>query len=187
MRKNDFMYYFIYSFFAMILFISGLSVGKAIFNRKIQSITVELPKTSPIQIEPMFDRKDPIYAIPAKYNHYVNEICELHEVPVWVFARLIQRESNWRWDAINDNGDSRDLGIAQLNSKYINYYSKYTNEDIDPFNPYQSLLVSVQILKHLYDETGSWMNAVAAYNVGLTGFRNGRFPENHVDAIFGGE
>lgn len=75
----------------------------------------------------------------------------------------------------NSNG-SRDIGIFQLNSTYIEYYhSKFWNRP-HPFNiqhPRHNIEVGVKYLAWLYEQTSDWTATVVAYNIGLTAYRKG--------------
>ncbi|HLM83827.1 MAG TPA: lytic transglycosylase domain-containing protein, partial [Candidatus Bathyarchaeia archaeon] len=62
----------------------------------------------------------------------------------------------------------------------------------DPFNPEQNIKGSLTYLKQMYDATGSWDSANAAYNCGLTRFKSAATWENlpaetkaHVPAVMG--
>ena len=62
----------------------------------------------------------------------------------------------------------------------------------DPYNPEQNIKGSLTYLKQMYDATGSWDSANAAYNCGLTRFKSAGTWENlptetknHVPAVMG--
>lgn len=130
--------------------------------------------------------------IPKKYQKFIIEICTENQVPIWIFARLIQSESNWNKNAINYNYkeiykkgrkikivDSTDKGIAQLNDKWYEYFSWKFNsfEEVNPFDDFQSLEISCKYLKHLYKSTNDWYDALCAYKTGLQKVYNKQVPE----------
>ena len=99
-------------------------------------------------------------------------------VPPDIFAKLIKLESNWHPRAVNHNKNgTKDYGIAQLNSAYLHEFANY-NEDkkLDPFDPHMAILVAARHLAWLYSQTGSWEEAVMAYNAGLSRVRSGNIP-----------
>lgn len=107
--------------------------------------------------------------------------CKEYNVPADLFFAIGINESgfqNIRSYAPNGDG-SYDIGIYQLNSKYIKYYERtfwYKEVDFDPWNPKHNIEIAVIYLKHLYTFTGSWQKAVASYNTGLHGLK--KYPES---------
>jgi soluble lytic murein transglycosylase-like protein len=134
----------------------------------------------------------PSYFIPFAYKSIVQAASDETGVPVWLLARLIKRESNWNSSLVNINADgTKDLGICQLNEKYIpDFEWRYNHgSKIDAFNPDTSIYVCAKLLNALYKNTGNWVDAVGAYNCGLTRYKTGDIPDStlrHIDAVFGG-
>lgn len=63
---------------------------------------------------------------------------------------------------IREAGAKRvDAGIGQLN---IGWNGHHFNSPCDALDPYQNLLVSAQILRGWYDETGDWTAAAGKYH-----------------------
>jgi soluble lytic murein transglycosylase-like protein len=128
--------------------------------------------------------------IPEEYTAYLLYMSEKNSVPIWLIARVIEKESSWRDDVVNANSNgSYDYGIMQLNSSYLDYYSWKFNDYkvIDYFNPYESIKIGVKYLRFLYEVTGDWKSAVASYNCGLTKVRNNNIPKStqrYVEDVF---
>lgn len=117
--------------------------------------------------------------IPEKYLLEIAKASVKYKVPMIYLARLLREESNFDPDAINynDNG-TIDLGIAQLNNKYIpEYVWKYNHmQPIDPFNPKTAIHIAAAILANNYRVLKDWKNSVMAYNCGLSKVRSGNIP-----------
>jgi len=126
--------------------------------------------------------------IPEQYKVFVNKLCEENDVPIYIFAKLIQSESRWNPKAKNTNYTynkdgtkklhSIDKGIAQLNSLNYEEFSWRFNENkvVDPYNPNMSLKISCRYLSWLYDRTHSWHDAICAYKSGLLNVRKETVP-----------
>ena len=117
--------------------------------------------------------------VPDKYYETVINVSVINQIPVYYFAKLIHVESNYNARAINyaNSNGSRDYGIAQLNSNYIDEFAlRYGYDSIDPFDPFTALEVAAVHLRTLYDKTGSWEQAIAAYNCGLGRVQQGNIP-----------
>jgi len=123
------------------------------------------------------------YAFPREYAAIISEINASLQIPEAVLGRLIEWESGW--DALcvraNPNG-SIDYGLMQLNSRYLIDYKWRYNGDrgFDPLDPGDNLSVGMRHLRHLYDVTGNWFDAVCAYNAGLSRVRSGNVPEKTI-------
>ena len=78
-------------------------------------------------------------------------------IPVDMFLKLVQQESNWNATAKSHKGA---LGLAQLmpdTARRLN---------VDPLDPYQNLDGGARYLAKQYRKFGSWRLALAAYNAG---------------------
>jgi hypothetical protein len=78
----------------------------------------------------------------------------------------------------NTNG-TMDLGIAQLNSQYLDYFAQQFNggQWIDPFDPLVSIRIAARYLAWNHQSFGDWEYAVAAYNCGPGRARHRPWPE----------
>jgi len=125
----------------------------------------------------------PDYAFPREYSAKVAELNASLQIPEAVLGRLIEWESGWDSACVraNPNGTT-DFGLMQLNSRYLADYRWRYNGDraFDPLDPGDNLAVGMRYLRHLYDVTGNWYDAVCAYNAGLSRVRSGEVPEKTI-------
>lgn len=141
-----------------------------------------------MSVEEIIQEEDAEIFIPEQYKDFVNKLCEENDVPIYIFAKLIQSESRWNPKAKNTNYTynkdgtkklhSIDKGIAQLNSLNYEEFSWRFNENkiVDPYNPNMSLKISCRYLSWLYDRTHSWHDALCAYKSGLLNVRKETVP-----------
>ena len=108
------------------------------------------------------------------------------DIPIQLFLKLINEESQFHINAKNKNYSKKDknkiisydLGIAQLNSSYIPYFSEKYNNGIliNPFDVETSLKIAALYLNDLYHETKDYKKAIMAYNCGLTRVQRNDIP-----------
>lgn len=100
---------------------------------------------------------------PAKYAAAITSAEQQYNLPPDMLARLLWQESRYREDIIT--GATRSpagaLGIAQ--------FMPATARDmgIDPLNTAQAIPAAARYLASLYRQTGTWTQALAAYNWGI--------------------
>jgi soluble lytic murein transglycosylase-like protein len=101
--------------------------------------------------------------IPAQYAATIAGAEAQFGLPSNMLARLLWQESRYRADIINGSTQSSvgALGIAQ--------FMPATAADlgIDPLNPAQAIPAAARYLRNLYNSTGTWAKALAAYNWGV--------------------
>lgn len=118
--------------------------------------------------------------MPEKYRKYVEYECKDHNVPTWIVANLIERESKWNSRAVGFNKDgTQDFGLMQLNSAYIEEFSWRYRRGL-PFDPLKwsdNVAIGVEHLAILYKNTKSWNGALVSYNAGLTRYLRGKAPK----------
>jgi len=135
-------------------------------------------------IEPRIIKHYQTYSIPEKYHYIVINSASKNGIPIWLFSRLIEKESSWNPKAYrkNKNG-SKDIGIAQFNNKYIADYIWFDNDGkkFDPWNAFESIPVMARYLKRLYDATSDWSLAVLAYNAGLSRVLENKVPKSSME------
>lgn len=124
--------------------------------------------------------------IPEEYKSYVAEAYNLYQIPVYITYKQIDKESRWGLllgedghGKTNGNG-SYDIGLAQLNNRYIAEFSqKYwdLNEEFNPYDERHSIIMGASILRHLityFDE--DLQKGLSAYNCGATAVRENKIP-----------
>lgn len=99
----------------------------------------------------------------APYAEQISKTETAQGIPAGLLARLLHQESRYRQDIIS--GATRSpagaLGIAQFMPRTA------AELGIDPLNPNQAIPAAGLYLRRLYDQTGSWASALAAYNWGI--------------------
>lgn len=116
------------------------------------------------------------------YLPMAEEAARRHRVPVSLFTRLVEQESNWNASAQSGKGA---IGLAQLMPDTARMLG------VDPLDPQQNLSGGARYLRQQYDKFGSWQLALAAYNAGPGAVEkhNGVPPydetRNYVQAILG--
>ena len=113
--------------------------------------------------------------IKSPYIPWLIDRCALYDVPPEIAVSVAIVESNFTMavSAENWNG-SRDIGIFQINSRYVKWFEKalwYEYKDFDPYDPKDNIEMGIIYLRHLYDHTGSWDKTVRAFHQGLHGLR----------------
>ncbi|MDG1008430.1 MAG: lytic transglycosylase domain-containing protein [Amylibacter sp.] len=101
----------------------------------------------------------PIYT--GKYKGVYKPMAEAaarkYGIPIDLFNRLVQQESNWNPKTKSQAGA---IGLAQL----MPLTAKSLG--VDPYDPRQNLEGGARYLKQQYDKFRSWRLALAAYNAG---------------------
>ncbi|PSL17421.1 lytic transglycosylase domain-containing protein [Shimia abyssi] len=116
------------------------------------------------------------------YLDMARQAALLHGVPVDLFLKLVQQESNWNANAESHKGA---LGLAQLMPGTAKRLG------VDPLDPKQNLEGGARYLSKQYRKFGSWRLALAAYNAGPAAVKKyGGVPpyketQNYVKVILG--
>lgn len=94
-------------------------------------------------------------AISAAEQHY--------GLPSGLLARQLAQESAYKPDVISGQTTSSAgaIGIAQLEP------ATAADLGVDPTDPYASIDAAARYMRTLYDKTGSWFSALAAYDWGI--------------------
>jgi len=107
-----------------------------------------------------------IFTVPAAGQQYADAIRAAetkYGLPDSLLARVLYQESRFRQDIITGSTRSSAgaVGIAQ--------FMPATAADlgVNPLDPWQSIDGAARYLKQLYNQTGSWDRALAAYNWGI--------------------
>lgn len=98
-----------------------------------------------------------------KYAAQISSVEAAQGIPPNLLGRLLYQESAFRPEVISGAVRSSvgAVGIAQFMP------ATAAELGIDPTNPTQSIAAAGRYLRQLYDQTGSWQLALAAYNWGI--------------------
>ena len=120
------------------------------------------------------------------YPMFIYNMCEVFNLdPYMCLAMVYIENGELREDCVHLNSNkTRDLGLWQLNDKYISYFKdKYWDFDFD-FNWSNGLHNTYVALKHiktLYKSFGDWKRVVMAYNCGYTNVERGTIPQSTLE------
>ena len=91
------------------------------------------------------------------YYALAEDAARANGVPVGIFTRLVETESNWNPKALSSKGA---IGLTQL------LPSTAAKLGVDPWDPEENLEGGARYLRDQYDRFGDWKLALAAYNAG---------------------
>lgn len=149
------------SVIALILFVTCITLGFMLISTPKANAVTETKVISPATEMQFYD-------IPLDKNlqKHITEICDENSLdPKLVFA-LIERESNYDPNAIGDSGTS--FGLMQVREMFHkDRMEKLGVENL--LDPYQNVIVGIDILKEKLDKYDTTYEALTAYNAGDTG------------------
>lgn len=133
-----------------------------------------------LQVKERWQKDIPLHE---ELQEYTWKLAQVYGVSYDLILATMYRENRaFNLKAINRNKDgSVDKGLMQLNSKYYDEYAMMIGvnpKDFDPFDPYQNILVGVNILKNrmsywqnkkVKNETELLHKTALGYNKGLHG------------------
>lgn len=106
----------------------------------------------------------PLYDVPlpADMQEHICQLCDDYGVDMPLVLAIIGQESNYRPDAVGDNGNS--LGLMQIQPRW--HQGRMDRLGVtDLLDPYQNVTVGIDLLADLIDKGGTrW--AIMAYNAG---------------------
>lgn len=123
--------------------------------------------------------EDPIPRCPQRFRRIILTAAAGAGVPVKILDGVLHEESKYNPLAQNTNTNgSVDHGIAQLNGEFLADFQHFDNDGrpFDPYSPEEAIPVAARYLARLYRATGSWFDAVCAYNAGIGRVRRGTVP-----------
>ncbi len=111
----------------------------------------------------------------------IDKIAISNGVPPKLVKSIIQQESEWDIDNVSRNRNgTRDMGLMQLNSGYMEYYkSKFWPRDksFNPLSAEDNVTLGTKYLAHLIKYyKGNLDLAIQAYNCGPTAVDAGKIP-----------
>lgn len=121
---------------------------------------IKLPEAEPVAVT----EQAPLYDVPLSANlqEHIRQLCDEYGVDMPLVLAIIGQESNYRPDAVGDNGNS--LGLMQIQPRW--HQSRMDKLGVtDLVDPYQNVAVGIDLLAGLINKGGiRW--AIMAYNAG---------------------
>lgn len=121
---------------------------------------IKLPEAEPASVT----EKVPLYNVPLSTDlqEHIRQLCDDYGVDMPLVLAIIGQESNYRPDAVGDNGNS--LGLMQIQPRW--HQSRMDKLGMtDLLDPYQNVTIGIDLLAELI-ETGGTRWAIMAYNAG---------------------
>lgn len=122
---------------------------------------IKLPEAEPVDIT----EQAPLYDVPlsADLQEHIRQLCDEYGVDMPLVLAIIGQESNYRTDAVGDNGNS--LGLMQIQPRW--HAARMERLGVtDLLNPYQNTAVGIDLLAELIEMGNGTEWAVTAYNAG---------------------
>lgn len=122
---------------------------------------IKLPEAEPVDIT----EQAPLYDVPlsADLQEHIRQLCDDYGVDMPLVLAIIGQESNYRSDAVGDNGNS--LGLMQIQPRW--HQARMDDLGVtDLLDPYQNVAVGIDLLAELIGENKGAEWAVTAYNAG---------------------
>lgn len=118
----------------------------------------------------------------SQYDAWFNVFSKAYNIPDGLLKAVSIHESGLNPDII---GCTNDLGLMQLNPKYIEYYLHKMGWDSewDWQQPFNNIQMGAFILRQNYEVLGNWTEALSAYNQGVTGHRENGTRWEYVNKI----
>lgn len=113
---------------------------------------------------------------PAEARPYLTAIIAAetaYKLPQGLLARVLYQESRFREDIVT--GETQSPAGAQGIAQFMP--STAESFGIDPFNPDEAIFEAARYLSSLHERTGSWHEALAAYNWGIGRVLEHGFPQ----------
>lgn len=133
-----------------------------IIHWKQEEVTIEEIDTTTLA-EPLEELT--FYDVPLseELQLHIFQECEKHNIAPAIVIAMIERESNYKADAIGDNGNS--LGLMQIQPKW-NQKRMSRLGCTDLLDPYQNVTVGIDLLAELIEEDADLYWVLMAYNAG---------------------
>lgn len=94
------------------------------------------------------------------------EVSKRYKIPIPLLKCIVEEESSFNPKAISDNGDSIDIGFAQINQWWLPKLEKYGIQVNDLLNACTNLHVGAWILANNFSDYGYTWRAIGIYNAG---------------------
>lgn len=145
-KKNDFPLFISFAAFAGMVFFNKKQIEKKIINPVLDTID---QKTNFLKF------RQPLLDAEKKYS-----------LPAGLLTRMAEIESGFRTDIISGatTSSAGAVGLMQIVPKW--------HPGVNAFDPLESIDYAGRYVRNLYDQLGTWVEAVAAYNWGIGNVKN---------------
>lgn len=105
-------------------------------------------------------------ALGSEISQAFNDASWMYDIPPGVLRTMADIESAFRPEIISGSvkGAAGEIGIMQITPRW--------HPNVNPYDPIESIWYAAEWLRDLYEQFGSWREAVAAYNWGPTNLAN---------------
>lgn len=102
-----------------------------------------------------------------QFHTYI--VCKRYKIDYELVLAVMMTESGFDIRAVNDNGDTVDRGLMQINSVNMDRFYELGYTDI--FDPYQNIEYGIRILADRKNHFDDIHAIVGSYNMGVRGYR----------------
>jgi soluble lytic murein transglycosylase len=105
---------------------------------------------------------------PREYSQWVEKYSSEYGIPEYIVYSVIKVESNYNASAVSGAGA---IGLMQITPDTFEWLNFLLHEDYEPgmlYNPETNIRYGTYLLSYLFAEFGSWDEAFAAYNAGMS-------------------
>jgi soluble lytic murein transglycosylase-like protein len=173
---------FIINVFVVVYFITARPLRIEFAEESLYQVRARygLHKTASPNLPP--ERK-----VPAKYRADFETASRDAGIPPSVLESIAHAESKFNAYSLSPPREdgTQDLGMFQLHSRYLDWFSQQYNEGkpFDPMNPKEAVHIAARHIKSLYNKLGVWPDVVIAYNAGSSVLATGRIPDSAWDYL----
>lgn len=114
-----------------------------------------------------FHEQVDLYNYPIKYSELIEKYSAEHGVPREIVYAVVHTESRFTPDALSHAGAKGLMQLMDVTNEWIAFVRR---EEVMPermLEPEFNIDRGTWLLAYLYDEFGSWEEALAAYNAGI--------------------
>jgi hypothetical protein len=180
-------------FICLCFLLVGLIISSSSYSSQINK-NINIDKKIKIRKEEKY-HEDSIKLearIPINYYIVLQNECKEKQVPIFIASRLMYRESRFKPFAVGKNYNSSgkiisyDKGLGQINSNNVEdlKWRYNNNQEVNLFDPFINIHLTVCILAWAYEQTGNWFEALLIYNAGYGNWKRGTIKQKTLDYAY---
>ena len=117
-----------------------------------------------------------VFALATEKNYCFEEAGERYNINPYLLYTIAKVESNLNPNAINKNKNGTyDIGLMQINSKWLPVLKRYGITEKDLYNPCQNVFVGAWVLAQCINKFGQTWKAIDCYNKGSKAKNNSKY------------